>query len=45
MEPCVRIKIMKLLKVYKTEDDLIIDTSDGYRLCKLKHNGSHDVEV
>ena len=45
MEPCVRIKIMKLLKVYKTEDDLIIDTSDGYRLCKLKHNGSHDVEA
>ena len=36
---------MKLLNVYKTDDDLIIDTSEGLRVCKLRHNNFVDIEI
>jgi len=35
---------MQLLNVYKTDDDLIIDTSEGLRVCKLRHNNFVDIE-
>ena len=36
---------MKLLKVYKTDNDLIIDTTDGYRVCKLRHSNFVDMDA
>lgn len=36
---------MKLLKVYRTGQDLVIETTDGDRACKLRHNNFVDVDA
>ena len=36
---------MKLLKVYRTDQDLVVDTSDGRRLCKLRHSNFVDIDA
>ena len=36
---------MILLKVYKTATDLVIETSEGTRLCKLRHSNFNDMQV
>ena len=36
---------MKLLDVYKTVDELIIETTEGRRACKLRHNNFVDIDA
>ena len=36
---------MKLLKVYRTDQDLVVDTSDGRRVCKLRHSNFVDIDA
>mgnify|MGYP006096370045 FL=1 len=36
---------MKLLDVYRTADDLIIETTKGRRACKLRHNNFVDIDA
>ena len=36
---------MKLLKVYRTDEDLVIETTDGYRVCKLRHSNNNFIDI
>jgi len=36
---------MKLLKVYRTDQDLVIETTDGYRVCRLRHSNFVDIDA
>ena len=36
---------MKLRKVYRTDEDLVIDTTEGYRVCKLRHSNFVDIDA
>jgi len=36
---------MKLLKVYRTDQDLVVHTTDGYRVCRLRHSNFVDIDA